>query len=259
MLQKATVVSCVFAVVTTMCVACGDTTSATGELGRLSYSLNTDYELGQQRLTDVRIVTEHPQILQVELTHNGARQVTSPERISHRSKSSDVEVETLDSGSADRSPSLKITAHRAGIALIESRYDGKLLDRIRLNFAKPVSFELLLQVRAPYTDEFVPQNETHTLSCEEGSQITVDAVPLDSVGLRLAGVMKTEAIISPPWMAVPGVGVLESYENGSWKLTGQANFYFIEPGVATLTVTDEITDTSSSREVSVSPVVKGGI
>ena len=84
--------------------------------------------------------------------------------------------------------------------------------------------------------------------------MTVDAAPLDNSGARLAGTMQNDVTVDPVWMAVPGVGVIESYEDGIWVSDGQVNFYFVEPGFAAITIRDPVSGAASSADFSVSPI-----
>ena len=242
----------------TLAVGCGgDVTRSVGELGRLEYSLFTDYEVPQGELTSARIVAGHTQTINVELTEEGRAETDRGGRITHRvtpSEGTDVDDR---GGSTENPPSLEIRVTESGEYTIESMLDEELFDRITLHFELPAGFDMLLHTREPYSQDFDPVFDTsQAITVVEGTHVTIDTAPLDAEGQRLAGVVETEVIIDPQWMAVPGVGVRESYENGVWYSTGQANIYFIEPGQASVHVFDPVSGASGSATFNVTPIPK---
>ena len=237
-------------------VGCGYSTGSVGEHGRLKYALSTDYDVPESGLTEARIVTQHPQRIRVSFAEEDHAD-TGGGSLVHRVTPSAGVTLSSESGLVDKSPDIEITVTTPGVYSIESLLDGAVFDRISLHFAEPESFELLLEAREPYATRFRSLGEQGAVvECVEGTQVTVDAAPLDAAGRRLAGKIQTRAAVDPAWAAVPGVGVIRSYEGGVWKIDGEANVYFIEEGRATLTVSDPVTGASHSATFDVSPIPK---
>lgn len=238
-----------------LAAACGDSTSSSGELGRLRYTLVTDYDVPQSELTEARIVARHEQTIQVSLTFKGRQDVEHPADIRHAlTSTTGAEIETLTSGS-EEPPGFEIRADNPGLYTVESKVGEELIDRIQLRFEAPVGFELICNLRAPGTSAFVPvQTDVGPIPCQEGSQITLDAAPLGADQNRLAGRIQTTIRYTPTWAAVPGVGVLAASEEHVWAASGQANFYFIEPALVTFTVTDPVTSASGDATFDVAAI-----
>lgn len=233
---------------------CGDTTSSTGELGRLNYSLFTDYNVPEGQLDEARIVTGHAQHISLTMTSKGRADIKQPENVRH-SVSPKESATLVNSSSAEGDvPDFDITVTTAGPYVVSSALSGVEMDRIHLTFATPTSFDLLLKSRAPYVKDFSNVSLTAVNTIAEGSQITVDSAPLGDDGKRLAGMMHNKITVSPGWIAVPGEGVVESYENGIWTTNGQANFYFVEPGQATVTVEDPVSGAKRAATFDVTPI-----
>lgn len=235
--------------------ACGDSTSSSGELGRLRYTLVTDYDVPQAELTDARIVAHHEQTIQVSLTFKGRQDVENPGEIRHAlASASGARVENLASGD-EEPPAFEILVDNPGLYTVESKVGEELIDRIQLRFEAPVGFDLICNLRAPGGSVFVSvQTDAGAISCQEGSQITLDAAPLGADQNRLAGRIQTTIRYTPTWAAVPGVGVLAASEQHVWAASGQANFYFIEPALVTFTVTDPVTDASGDATFDVAAI-----
>lgn len=233
-------------------LACGDITSSSGELGRLNYSLYTDYEVPQSQLTAAHIVTGHTQRLDVVMTSQGRKDIKNPESIQHSVSPTDGVTISTALTSPGIPPSLQINVTNPGDYKISSHEGDTEVDRIGLHFDRPTSFSLLLQARAPYAKDF--QSISAPTSLVEGTQITIVSAPLDSQKQRLAGMMQNTLTLTPHWIAVPGQGVVQAYEQNVWTMDGTANFYFIEPGTATLTVTDPVSKASSSAVLTITPM-----
>lgn len=243
-------------VATVALTGCGDSTSSVGELGRLRYLLFTDYEVPEAQLDEARIVTGHTQRIELDMTSKGHDDISRPEGVRHLvNPAGDTEIRTLGS-SEGFVPDFDLRVGEPGTYVVSSTLDGNEVDRIKLTFEAPASFDLLLKSRAPYASDFEPVELDATTELAEGSQLTIDAAPLDADGRRLAGIMGNDITIEPSWIAVPGVGVIESYENGIWTSEGQANFYFVEPGEATVTVKDPVSGASRSTKFTVTPIQK---
>lgn len=249
-------VTILIGVATAMLVgACGgDLTFSHGELGRLSYSLYTTYEVPQDDLTEARIITGHEQWIDVSLTSKGRAEIENPGSISHRFDPSDgvtVVPPSFDSGYV---PSVCFTVTKPGEYTLESVADGEVVDKIELHFETPSSFELSMKVRDPWGNDFnVVTGDP--VSVDEGSQIVLLPIPVDADGGRLAGVMSTEVAIDPEWAVTPGCNVLSNTEDVLWGGGGPDNYYFIEPVLVTFTISDPVTGAIESQSFDVQPVV----
>ncbi|MEM9490628.1 MAG: hypothetical protein AAGC55_15890, partial [Myxococcota bacterium] len=199
------------------------------------YTLFTDYGVPESQLTDARIVTGHQQRLEVSLTAQGRLDVLQPDRVRHDVVPPNPDILISQDSSTELSvPDVLITVSEPGTYVLESTEDGELVDRIELTFERPGSFQLITQLRDPWTENFI-EAEGEIITVEEGAQITFQAIPLDPGGQRLAGDMQTTISLDPMYMAVPGQGVIDTFEGGVWSVQGDVNFYFIEPGSATFT------------------------
>ncbi len=234
---------------------CGDATSSQGEEGRLLYTLYTDYEVPQGQLTDARIITGHQQRLQVSLTSRGLGDVTQPNRIQHNVVPFNAGIQIISDNldSASDVPEILINVAEPGTYTLESTEDGTLVDRIDLTFERPGSFQLITQMREPWAETF-RQVQGEIITVEEGSQVTFQAVPIDSSGERLAGDMQTDMTLDDVNMAVPGQGVLQTFEDGVWSVGGEVNFYFINEGQATFTVSDPVSQAIGTQAFTVTPI-----
>ena len=78
-------------------IGCGDTTSAVGLNGRMTMFW-TKYELGDQKLTDLSIITGHEQYFITSLTEQGQKSIEGQEEyIKHRlSPEKDSSIANVD-------------------------------------------------------------------------------------------------------------------------------------------------------------------
>ncbi len=243
-------------------VGCGDWTSATGNEGRLRYTLYTRYEVPEADLTAARIVTGHRQWIDVSLTAKGRDEIERPSQVVHSAVPSDgvlIGSERIGDASDDIEavPDFHVLVASPGEYRIESHEGGDRVDWIELRFEEPAGFDLVAQVRAPWEDSWTTASSS-TVTVEEGSQVTFQAAPTDDAGRRLAGDMTTELAVDPEWAVVPGVGVVEAWEDGIWTVSGEVNFYFIDPGTVTFTVTDPVSGASGDQVFEVQPVRRDG-
>lgn len=243
-----------------LCAAagCGDWTSATGNEGRLRYTLYTEYEVPEASLTDARIVTGHRQWIDVSLTSKGVDEIDDPRNVVHSAdppEGVEIGTEYLDDRIVDveQVPDFHVLVTSPGQIRIESHDGSTRVDWIELEFAEPAGFDLVAQVRAPWEDSWTTASGS-TVTVEEGSQVTFQAAPTDASGRRLAGDMTTELSVDPEWAVVPGVGVVETWEDGIWTVSGEVSFYFIDPGTVTFTVTDPVSGATGDQVFEVQPI-----
>ena len=234
--------------------ACGDITSATGELGRVNYTLHSNYVVQEALLTDVGIITGHPQHIGTRLTDAGENRAGDDgEEITHEvSPAEGVTLETQESGD-DEIPDFVVTVDDAGEYTFESYLDGELFDRIDLVFETPVELELLTRVRIPYSDDWDTLNDGEEL-VEEGSQVAFLPIPLNEEGERIAGDFDVVVEADPEWAVAPAYNIVGVYEQNIVGSASPVSIYFIEPGEVTVTLTDTVNGTSASWQFDVLPV-----
>lgn len=232
---------------------CRDTTRAVGEHGRVEYTLVTSYDVPQGDLRDARLVTGHEQTLELELTDRGRRDIGNPARLQHRiSPALHAQASTDADGSGDAS--VKLTVDDPGVYTVESLLHGEVMDAIDLEFARPAGFEVLVRVRPPWGETFREVASGGTIEVEQGSQITLQPIPVDASRRRLAGKLHTRVDVAPDWAVTPGVGVLDVDEWGVWAVKGALDFYLVEPGALTFTFRDTVNDVATTQAFEVGPV-----
>ena len=234
-----------------MAIGCGDLTNSEGEQGRLRFSLATDYELEQDELTDALIVAGHKQRLDVELTSKGDEDIGEPDEITFRlDPAKGTDVDTMANGE-NEPPDLSITVQEPGRYSLGAIYKGRVVDTIALSFDKPDSLELSLKIRKPFDDSFDDVREPSPIPVVEGTQATFLPIPKKGKQ-RLAGEISTEVSASPKELVVPGAGASFVYEQDVWSAEGNVDFYFIDPGTVTITLSDPISKASGSYTFEVS-------
>lgn len=233
---------------------CGDLTSATGEFGRVNYTLHTNYLVQEAMLTEVGIITGHAQHIGTRLTDAGENVAGNDgEEITHSvSPSEGVTLEAQEDGD-DEISDFYVTVDDPGEYTFESYLDGDLFDRISLTFETPVELELLTRVRIPYSDDWDTLNDGETL-VEEGSQVAFLPIPLNDVGDRIAGDFDVLLEADPEWAVAPAYNLIGVYEQNIVGSASPVSIYFIEPGEVTVTLTDTVNGTSASWMFDVLPV-----
>ncbi len=231
-----------------------DKTSATGDMGRIVYSLYTDYDVPESDLRQARIITGHTQRLDLDLTDRGERDIPHPDLLRHRLTPSQGASVTTEVGSGSP-PSVwvDVTVQEPGAYTLESLLDDRVMDRVDLQFERLDGFQMIVKVRAPWTGHF-DRVSGDPITVGEGSQMVLEPVPVDASGDRLAGDMSTLVSVEPRWAVTPGRDVLFDTEHSMWSFRGAIDFYFIEPGPVTFTVSDPVVDASSQQRFDVTPV-----
>jgi hypothetical protein len=229
-----------------LAIGCGDITDSVGEQGRLRFSLATSYEVEESELRDATIVAGHAQHIDVELTNKGEDDIEEPDEITYRfrlSTEADADVSTQLAG-GDDPPDVEVNVHRPGTYELEALYKGKVVDAIELSFDSPDSLEIALQIRRPYDDDFDPVSGT-SVQIEEGTQAVFLPIPKKGTQ-RLVGSILTEVSATPRELVVPGEGASFVAEQGVWSAEGNIDFYFIDPGMVTVTISDPVSKASGS-------------
>ena len=119
-------------------IACGgDVLLTTGELGRINYTLETNYQMGDINLSEAKLATGYPQEISASLTIQGWKLVEDePYLIYHSSPDAvDLDSESLLDGIGV--PGLSIQTETPGTYLVESKKEDELIDQIHLEFVKP--------------------------------------------------------------------------------------------------------------------------
>ncbi|MCO4771604.1 MAG: hypothetical protein KDA24_16345 [Deltaproteobacteria bacterium] len=233
-------------------IGCGDLSRSTGELGRLDYSLHSDFLVDGTALVGTSILTGHPQVIDLALTDAGEDAGSNFEEMSHvATPSAGVTLQGFNSD--DDVGNLTITVTDPGDYVIESMLDGSVFDRITLTFDSPTTLDLVTWVRVPNGEEF-DEAAGGAVSVVEGAQAAFVPIPLDADNERIAGDFVPELSASPDWAVVAGINVLGIYEQNVVVARSPASVYFIEPGMVTLTLTDPANAVDSSVTFDVDPV-----
>jgi hypothetical protein len=234
-------------------VACGDLTTASGELGRLEYALSTDYDAEARSLSgNVGLITNHPVELQVDLTEDGEEQAgTRAEAIRHEASAGVLEARP---GDDDEPADLSLTVPDEGPVTVTSTLEGELFDRIELRFARPAELELVTWVRAPWEEDWTDTTGTGRLTVQEGGQISFLTIPVEADGNRILGDFTPEITLDPPNLAVPDESVLGVYEQNIVASSAPVTFYAVEPGDLRFTLTDGGNDVSVAIDVTIVPL-----
>jgi hypothetical protein len=232
-------------------VSCGDVTGSTGEFGRIEYSLFTHYELDTS-LVETKILTGHPQIIDVKLTAKGEAEATNAEQITH-SVSPAAGVSLTLEDSPHQAPDLYITVSDPGTYLVESILNGAVFDRIDLQFESPTEYELITWLRERNDDEFEGVTDVVT-AVTVGDQAAFLPVPYDADGTRLAGEMELDMSASPEWAVTQGFNVFGIYEQRVSGGPAPISVYFIEPGAVDIAWADSAHGISVSHSFEVEAI-----
>lgn len=252
-----------FAALLALIVACGgDSTSTAGDLGNLVFSFYSDYEMGTVSLADASFATgvthhisvrikEYQRTINYSLTHYVADAVGV-------TVTSDACPDHYDTACI---PGFSIKATTAGTVTVKA-FEGKdngstLIDSVTLTFKNMAEIEPIVKGRGPWEEVFGKIEPTgDRFIVEEGTQVIFVPVPLDGDGKRLLANFDCSYTFDDDTMVVPGRNVDSTpYEDDSeWWLVGPDNFYFIEEGEVTLTVTESESGFSSEALFEVVPM-----
>jgi hypothetical protein len=241
-----------------LAIGCGgDVTSGVGENGLLRYSLYTTYDVPQDDLSEARIITGHQQRISVSMTAEGLEDVKQPNDITHRFKPADgtswAEQTVPTDVEGDYIIPAVFTVSTAGEYTLESVADGKVIDYISLQFETPAGFEMSIKVRDQWGSSFEAETGD-PVTVDEGSQVILLAIPVDAEDERLAGVMTPTITVDPTWAVTPGYNVYSNTEDVTWRSEGPPDYYFIEPVLVTFTITDPVSEASTTQQFDVQPV-----
>ena len=137
-----------------MTIACESPSSGEGELGNVHYSLSSRHSVPGE-LTEVGIVTGHPQLLETALTEQGAKSTNRPKSARHFI-SGGGRAENQDG--TDALPDVVLTVSTPGTYLVETLDNEGLLDKIELTFTAPNQVGLQTWVKGPDATDFNERN-----------------------------------------------------------------------------------------------------
>jgi hypothetical protein len=234
-------------------VACGDVTSANGEFGRINYSLFTEYVAQQANLTEASIVTGHQQHIYTTLTDDGWSDAKHPELLTHR-VSPTAGASLFEISGEGGVNDMLVTIDAPGTYTFEAFEEEELFERIVLDFEEPVSFELITWTRQPYGDRFekVADSES-SVAVVTGTQASFLPVPLNANGDRLLGDLHANLSADPEEAIVPDYTV-KPYEQNVIAIPEPLNIYFVLPGDVGITLTDPVSQASSTMNFTVNPL-----
>lgn len=253
-----------FAALFTLITACfGDTTSTAGDLGNLVFSFHSDYDMGTVSLTDASFATGVTHHIDVRVKDYKR---TTNYALTHYFADTDGFTVTTDDTCPNQYdtaciPGFSVKATTAGTVTIrafEGEHDGStLIDSVTLVFKDMADIEPIVKGRGPWEATFgkiVPTGDRFIV--EKGTQVIFVPVPLDSDGKRLLANFQCDYTFDDDTMVVPGRNVDSTpvEDDSEWWLVGDANFYFIEEGEVTLTVTESESGFSSEALFEVVPM-----
>ncbi len=238
-------------------MGCGaDSTSATGELGRIDYRLATRYLSPDDSLLNVSLITGYDQRINTDLTGTGHNDTGDARAITHRIEpNSGATITALADGNDVPDISVKVAV--AGDYTLTSFDGDKLFDRLTLNFDAPSDLELITWLRDS-SDTFSRQPQASSYSVQEGTQVTFLPIPTNSDKVRLLGDIEFDVVVEPATAAVAVHNVDAVYEQSVVYHKSPLSLVFVEPGSVTVTVTDQVhTDVSTTVAFEVSAVGGG--
>ena len=235
-----------------LAAGCGDFTDAVGDEGLIRVSIYSNHEISADDLRNVGIVAGHPQKFDVTLTETGRQKISRPDDLTYTLTPDPGVAFALESGGP---PDFTITVPETGMFRLDAIDQGMAVDGVDLRFETVASFELVVKVRAPFTEDFVVQPSGQTSMVTEGSEVVFIPVPRGADGERLAGDVVSAAAFDPAWTVVPDIDVEANWENGILTSKGEGTFYIIEPGTITLTVTDTVGGGSGQHVFAVAPIM----
>jgi len=230
---------------------CSDIVAGAGEFGRITYHLNTPFEIEEFILTEAKLVTGYSQEIQTNLTPGGYAKSEQPYLIRHSSETAGAMVDShLLDELIFNVPDFSISSSEPGDVVVESRLEGALFDRITLGFEMPDDLEIISWIRDPGEADF-SKKTGGAIDVDLGSQITMLPIPT-SEGKRLAGAVEVSIEASPVSSFVQNFNIEEVGEDGVVANQTPVSFFFVEPGLVEITITDIVNNVSTIQEYQVS-------
>jgi len=218
-------------------VGCGDLVSNQGNLGKLVYTLHTDYVVVEDDLKDVKLITgvEH----RVNVTMGKDANVSDPGGVEHIMASPDGVTIATDE-STDTIGDAVFTVDVPGTKTLQSWLGTELIDYIVLTFVEAEGIDVFTFVRAPEGSQFV-RAETAPVETPVYSQATFIGKPVDAEGNELVGDIGLEFSAVPADAAVEVYNLDAVYENGVWGSDSPINVLFVKTGSVTIVLTEKLT------------------
>lgn len=218
-------------------VGCGDLVSNQGNLGKLVYTLHTDYVVVEQDLKDVNLITgvEH----RVNVTMGKDAEVSDPGAVEHIMASADGVTITTDEATETIGDAV-FTVDVPGTKTLQSWLGTELIDYIVLNFVEAEGIDVITFVRPPDGEQFT-RAETAPIETPVYSQATFIGKPVDAEGNELVGDIGLEFAAVPADAAVEVFNLDAVYENGVWGSESPINILFVKPGSVTIVLTEKLT------------------
>jgi len=233
-------------------IACkGDLLLSSGELGRINYTLETNYKMDEFKLAEANIATGYPQRLSASLTIKGWKIVDDqPYLVYHSSPDSELTVdsETILDGELGV-PGFTVSADTEGSYLIESKLQDEIVDQIRLNFVTPDKISVLSWIRTPDSDEFL-EEEGELITVSVGSQAAFIPIP-EYKGERIIGDIDVDISIEPEEFAVVGYNIESVEEGGVNANSNPASIYFVQEGEVSVCATDTVNEVTTCQDFKV--------
>ncbi len=241
---------CPLLAIIALSTGCGvDAASANGELGRMKFTLMSDYYLSEHALDDSSIVTNHEQFFGVGLTGTGEAdigsdadeivwEVTPDEGVDLNQSGADEDSGEDDSNS-ESVRGFSVLVEEPGSYQVEALLNGEAVERIHLIFDTPASLELVLHTRAPYEENFSKVANEGSLTVAEGTQLAWLPIPLTDTAERMLGDIDATMVGDPAEAVVPAANVEHVNEDEVQTFFRADSLYFIEAGAVNVTITDE--------------------
>ena len=218
---------------------CGSSTWGVGELGRVGYSLHSDFVAEEGRLDELDIVTGHRQLIRTYLTEKGENAAGEDEAsITHGVSPETPDVQVVVYEDDNEVPDFDITALAEGAYTLESRLDGDVFDYITLSFATPNEMEMVSWVLPPDAEDWVDLSGGGPHAVAVGTQATFLPIPSRD-GQRLVGDIAVELLADPEDAVVQGENVLAVYEQNVVTTRSPVSLFFVETGDVTITLEDQ--------------------
>jgi len=224
-------------VMTAAAAGCGDVVSNQGNLGKLVYSLHTDYAVVEGSLEDVNLITGVTH--RINVTPSKDAEISDPSKITHILAPSDGVTITTDETTESIGDAI-FTVATAGEYTLQSWLGSTLIDYIVLNFVDAEGIDVVTFVREPEADQFVRNNET-PVQVPLYSQATFIGKPVDADGNTLVGDISLDYAAVPADAVVDVFNLDAVYENGVWGSATPLNIMFVKPGNVTVVLTEQLT------------------
>ena len=232
-------------------LACnGDFLATSGELGRLNYTLVTNYKMDSFNLAEAKMVTGYPQRIDASLTIKGWKMVEDQPFLVYHSSPDDITVDSESILDGELGvPGFSVQADSEGTYLVESYLKDDIVDQIHLQFVKPTDISVVSWIRSPDSEDFTEASGDN-IEVTVGSQAAFIPIPVFN-GERIIGDIDADITIDPPEAAVVGYNIEEVSEGGVESSAYPASIYFIEPGTVRVGATDTVNGVTTWQDFTI--------